>query len=239
MSNTEDKPVAYDTQGRPLFHRPTNTNKEPQAVHVVKAIEPEIPQVSEEILVRHQQSSWQFPEINLSEGEYVINHIRRHPLGLVTINLATISACFLAIIIWWYLLVHPGSEAVIVPPESVGWVSMIMMGLVLFALAVGAIAGTIYRRNKFFLTNESVIQHIQTSLFSQNDQIVSLANIEDASYSKTGIFQTLFNYGSIRLSTQGDETTYKFHWVADPKKQIDQLNNTVESFKNGRPIEET
>src|SRR5690606_38669616 len=74
----------------------------------------------------------------------------------------------------------------------------------------------VYLQNKFFLTNESVIQEIQHSLFSKHEQTVSLANIEDASYRQEGILQHMFNYGSIRLSTQGDETTYRFNYVTNP-----------------------
>ena len=69
-------------------------------------------------------------------------------------------------------------------------------------------------------------------------QTVSLANIEDASYHQGGIIPTLLDYGSIRLSTEGDETTYRFAYVTHPKQEIALLNNAIEAFKNGRPIEE-
>jgi hypothetical protein len=81
-----------------------------------------------------------------------------------------------------------------------------------------------------------VIQEIQTSLFTKHEQTVSLVNIEDASFVQRGILQTMLNYGSIRLSTEGDETTYRFSYVANPKEQIAVLNNAVEAFKNGRPV---
>ncbi|MEI6850578.1 MAG: PH domain-containing protein, partial [Candidatus Saccharibacteria bacterium] len=84
----------------------------------------------------------------------------------------------------------------------------------------------------------SVIQEIQLSLFSKNEQTVSLANIEDASYIQENFIQQLFDYGSIRLSTEGDETTYRFNYVASPKQHIAKLNNAVEAFKNGRPVED-
>jgi uncharacterized membrane protein YdbT with pleckstrin-like domain len=106
----------------------------------------------------------------------------------------------------------------------------------LFAIG-GYIAVWVFKNNRFFLTNESAIQEIQTSLFARREQTVSLANIEDASYRQQGIIQMLFNYGTIRLSTQGDETTYGFTYVVDPRSQIALLNNAVEAFKNGRPIE--
>ena len=40
----------------------------------------------------------------------------------------------------------------------------------------------------------------------------------------------------MRLSTEGEETTYRFNFVEDPKRQIAIVNNAVESFKNGRPV---
>jgi uncharacterized membrane protein YdbT with pleckstrin-like domain len=108
--------------------------------------------------------------------------------------------------------------------------------MILLFLIGGYIAVWIYNSNRFFLTNESVIQEIQTGLFSHYEQTVSLVNIEDASYVQQGVFQAMFNYGAIRLSTEGDETTYRFSYVANPKQQIATLNNAVESFKNGRPV---
>jgi hypothetical protein len=51
------------------------------------------------------------------------------------------------------------------------------------------------------------------------------------------MLQSILDYGSIRLSTEGDETTYRFNYVSNPKKQIALLNNAVEAFKLGRPVD--
>ena len=40
----------------------------------------------------------------------------------------------------------------------------------------------------------------------------------------------------MRLSTEGQETTYRFNYVERPKEQVAIVNNAVESFKNGRPV---
>jgi uncharacterized membrane protein YdbT with pleckstrin-like domain len=124
----------------------------------------------------------------------------------------------------------------ILSPPPFSAVLLIGVLLILLVLVGGYIAIWIYTSNHFFLTNESVIQEIQTSLFSKHEQTVSLINIEDASYQQQGILQAILNYGSIRLSTEGDETTYRFSYVANPKEQIATLNNAVEAFKNGRPV---
>jgi uncharacterized membrane protein YdbT with pleckstrin-like domain len=107
----------------------------------------------------------------------------------------------------------------------------------MFLIAViGGAAIWIYIKNQFFLTNEAVIQEIQYGLFSRREQTVSLGSIEDASYRQQGILQHIFDYGTMRLSTEGEETTYRFAYVENPKKQIATVNNAVESFKNGRPV---
>ena len=61
-------------------------------------------------------------------------------------------------------------------------------------------------------------------------------NIENSSFTQRGPLQSFFNYGSIRLSTEGDETTYRFEYVANPRREVAILNNAVEAFKNGRPV---
>lgn len=229
-----DKPVAYDTEGRPLYYRPAPVPEpsEIQNVHIVKDTSPSV-EISDEVMRKHLDSKQKYPNLNLSDGEYVISAVKRHPLGLISIWLGVVVVS--GVILMIPLVFQSGVIGLNANGALFG--SAILIALLVLVVLIGAVATMVYQANRFFLTNESVIQHIQTSLFSQNDQIVSLGNIEDASYRQVGILQMLFGYGSIRLSTQGDETTYRFSWVSNPKKQIDQLNNTVEAFKNGRPIE--
>lgn len=237
-----NQPVAYDKDGNPLYAHPPQQPQQPpipapvvpQVVQMTRAADPQMPHISEEAKRRHEESVRKYPSLNLSEGEYVINAVRRHPIGLVSIigvaGLLILAVC--AVIVAYPALAE--RSVVTLPPLS----SFIMPALLFILLITlgGYIAAQVYLSNKFFLTNESVIQEIQTSLFARREQTVSLANIEDASYRQNGIIQSLFHYGSIRLSTEGDETTYRFYYVSEPKKQIAILNNAVEAFKNGRPV---
>jgi uncharacterized membrane protein YdbT with pleckstrin-like domain len=124
----------------------------------------------------------------------------------------------------------------IVEPPNAGLMYLLGFLFIILVSVGGYINIWVYTNNKFFLTNESVIQEIQTGLFARHEQTVSLINIEDASFQERGILQTMLDYGSIRLSTEGDETTYRFDYVSSPKHQIATLNNAIEAFKNGRPI---
>lgn len=241
--NTEDKeidyskPVAYDNEGRPLYaHPPTNVATKPQVVHLARPLEPIAPVISDEVHRKHQESVDKFPHLNLSEGEYIISAVRRHPIGLVPIiGFVVLMVLFcLGSIPFYADFLSSSSNMGTLPSAAV--VSLLAMVLSIVFAVGGYIATYVYVNNRFFLTNESVIQEIQISLFAKHEQTVSLANIEDASYRQSNIIESIFNYGSIRLSTEGDETTYRFSYVADPKRQIAILNNAVEAFKNGRPI---
>lgn len=233
------KPVAYDADGKPLYAAPTEaatskTQPGPQIVHMARALEPVDVEVTPEVKQRHEESMRRYPWLNLSEHEYIISAVRRHPVGMWgTAVVTTILLALVFIVISSYDTIGEmtGQGELIYGP--------LLLGAVLFgalALIGGYLAIWVYQNNRFFLTNESVIQEIQTTVFSKREQTVSLMNIEDASFSQHGPLQTFLNYGSIRLSTEGEETTYRFDYVHNPKHQIAILNNAVEAFKNGRPV---
>lgn len=221
------EPVAYDKDGNPLY-------SQPQFVHLSRAVEPMEQKISPEVKRRHDESVRKYPHLNLSRGEYVIVAVRRHPIGLFriwAIGLGLVTAFF---VVYYLSFAGPNASPEI---QDLSGLATIIMGILLALTIAGTMVATyVYISNRFYLTNESVIQEIQDSLFSRHEQTVSLSNIEDASYKQGGIFPVLFNYGLIRLSTEGDETTYRFSYVTNPKRHIATLNNAVEAFKNGRPM---
>lgn len=261
------QPVAYDAEGRPLYRHPSDEQpssmvsskpeayegnnfnpqiraqyaNEPDLVHAARPIEPTVPQVSEALQRKHEESMRQYPYLNLSEGEFVIMRIRRHPIGLIipvavtAIALTVLTTIMMLVPDFYASMANtPGQYPVELPGADV-----IVGCLLLIMLLVGFVGGAsiwVYLKNQFFLTNEAVIQEIQHSLFSQHEQTVSLGSVEDASYKRQGILQYLFDYGTMRLSTEGEETTYRFAYVENPKQQIATVNNAVEDFKNGRPV---
>lgn len=214
-------------------------NPEPtqqQVVHVARPLEPAKPVISDELRARHEASQREYPFLNLSEGEFVINAVRRHPIGLVLpIGLGSLLLVVLLTIVVSYEE-FAFAAGLVGPLAEPGLMSVILLASAALVGLGMFVSYYVYVHNKFFLTNESVIQEIQHSLFSRLEQTVSLGNIEDASFTRHRILQHIFDYGSIRLSTEGDETTYRFSYVAHPKEHIAELNNAVEAFKNGRPV---
>lgn len=241
------QPVAYDSEGRPLYaHPPQQEPAHPQpvqpvpvaptVVHVARPLEPQKQEVSPDAKKKHDRSVRLYPMLNLSDGEYVIAAVRRHPIGLI-IPLAV--GTFIIAMDLTVLSSYSELSERLQLNGALAEPALVVVPLLLFTIIVALgmfIVYYVYTRNKFFLTNESVIQEIQVTLFARKEQTVSLGNIEDASFTQSNIIQHIFDYGDIRLSTEGDETTYRFSYVAHPKGHIARLNNAVEAFKNGRPV---
>lgn len=262
QAGAQPKPVAYDADGNPLYAAPpppaedpyshvtaapesleghnfdprmrTQYANEPDVRHHTREYEPVVNPMSDELRGRCEESRRRYPTLNLSEGEYVIASIRRHPIGLlipVVVSIIVIALLLAGLITYPMLMADASGEVV-----GMEALSMAILCLIVIVGISGYLSVWVYLRNTFYLTNESVIQEIQHSIFSKHEQTVSLGSVEDASYLQTGILQTTLNYGMIRLSTEGDETTYRFNYVDNPKRQIAVLNNAIESFKNGRPV---
>lgn len=187
----------------------------------------------EEDRKRHEISKVRYPHLRISEHEYVIQAVRRHPIGIISIwavagfiiflFLAGVpfyaaNREFLAQILMADISNMPTAATMLTP-------ALILSG---FAGLGGFIASYVYLMNRFYLTNESVIQHVQYSLFNSKVQTVNLINVEDASATQTGILQQVLNYGTLRISTQGEETIYNFRFVANPNRVAAEVTDAME-----------
>lgn len=238
QSHVTTRQDSYDGHGFDPRIRSQYAN-EPGVVHVTRPVEPPQLGISPEVQAKHEDSKQRYPHLNLSDGEFVLIEVKRHPIGII----AQVAASIFAIIILLsFLFSYPVLVDTMalneVVPITFGMMSLIILTLVAFIAGISYIAAWVYLRNTFFMTNESVIQELQFNLFSRKEQTVSLGSIEDVSYRRNGILQTMLDYGDIRLSTEGEETTYRFQYVEHPKRQTAILTNAVEAFKNGRPVED-
>lgn len=190
-------------------------------------------QITPEMERKHQESKAKYPMLSLSAGEYVVEMVPRHPIGLFSIwAITSLLAILLLAALSIYGVMHDSiASTLMIPAQNLPSAAiMVIPVLILVAFFVlGGFIGTyIYEGNKFYLTNESVIQFIQTGIFTTKQQTVNLINVEDASAEQNGPLEQILNFGTIKLSTQGEETTYHFQFVANPKRVVNLINDTVE-----------
>ena len=230
------KPVAYDADGQPLYAHPPVVDEDKNIVRSNHKVwtEPEDVQISDAARLKHMKSMKIFPDLELGEGDYVISSVHRHLVGLFlpfSIGVIFVALAFAAFFNYDVIVNIFQITGSMANSASMLWPVIIFT---IFVLLSEYMIYYVYSNNRFFLTNESVIQQIQTGIFSNSEQIINLGNIEDASYSQNGLIEQLFNYGSIRLSTEGEETTYKFAYVSNPKECIATIDDAIENYKNCR-----
>lgn len=177
----------------------------------------------------HDRSVHDYPNISFSPTEYVVIDVQRSPWGIARIWLFALLI-FLAM----------GAIAVLMHQTSpIEMSTAVYAGLFIATIAATALVGIvgthIYRNNSFIVTNERVISHIQTTPFAVRTQNVELEHIEDCSVAQVTPAQHLLNYGSIRLSTVGDEQTYLFTFVDRPREQFSVINRVVQQVDEGEP----
>ena len=158
--------------------------------------------------IRHERSKKDFPGLKLDEGEYVEFAFRRARVCLWLI----LGAAFIAVIIILlaFLLTLLGQSMIDVMGRN--FMFIILFALLASAAITSAIALMIYHGNQLYITNRHVIQRVMTSPLAHSENIIDLPSIEDASFHKNGILPSLFDYGTLRLATVGDETTYTFKY---------------------------
>lgn len=208
---------------------PTHTRVGAANLHLTKP--PAI--ITPEIEKRHSDSRTRFPHLSLSAGEYVIEEVRRHPIGLLSIWVIVGFLVLVALSVAPFYSVNQAFIAQIfmtgvdqLPAPALLFIPSVLL-VALFALG-GFVATIIYNGNKFYITNESIVQYIQTGLFTTKQQVVNLINVEDASSEKVNIVEHVLNYGTLKLSTQGEETVYHFRFVSDPQRVVASINDASE-----------
>ena len=160
------------------------------------------------VKVRHERSQKDFPNIRLEEDEYVEFAFLRAKiclfgiLGSVALGLILVLLAFLFVLMQQSKIDEMGKH----------FLFIILFALLASAVLIGLIAIRVYNGNKLIITNKHVIQFIMNSLVSTSVNIIDLGSVEDASFHQNSIWQKLFHFGTLRLATVGDETTYTFKY---------------------------
>ncbi len=176
----------------------------------------------------HDRSVHDYPDIQFSPTEYVVIDVERSFWGIVRIWLFAL-AVFLTMAIVTILIDRTSPIKIDFTTEA-----SLFVGTIVLTLLCGIVGTQVYRQNTFIVTNERIFACIQYTPFSQRNQNVEIEHIEDCSYAQTNPIQTILNYGSIRLSTIGDEQTYVFTFVDRPKEQFRIVNHVVQQVDEGQ-----
>ena len=169
----------------------------------------------------------------LEPGEQLVVIVRKHPIGIVGIYIEALVG----------LLVVFGLFLAIAPDFFNGLSNQAykaLVGVIVFFLSVLIfflfVATYVYRQSRLLVTDRSLVQILQKSLFIRKISRLSMSNVEDVSAEERGILSTIFNYGTIVVQTAGTMENFIFPLCPNPSKYADMIIEARQRY--ARALEE-
>jgi uncharacterized membrane protein YdbT with pleckstrin-like domain len=174
------------------------------------------------------------PEEDMLEpGEHVLTVVKRSAVGLLGIYLVA-TAAVLAII-GLLVALSPdtfSTDSVNISPALSG---IIIVGATLLVLILFT-ATYIYKQSRLLVTDKSLVQIIQKTLFNKKVSRLSMSNVEDVSEEQRGFLASFFNYGTLTVQTAGTEDNFVFSLCPNPAKLADRIIEARQAY--AKSIEE-
>jgi hypothetical protein len=189
--------------------QPQDPNQQPQ---------PAVPQQNPEPHVDNTMNGQPVhnPLESMQPGERVICEIKRHPIGILGIYVSLISVVALVAIIGYAF--GPQMFTTYDSKTVYGYTTLALAVIGVLCALFGYVAHIVYWGNRWVVTDDSVTQVIQNSLFSKQSSQLSMANLEDITAEKNGIIQQMFNFGMLKCETAGAQKS-KFYFLYCPNPE--------------------
>ena len=174
--------------------------------------------------------------ISLEAGERIVLEIKRTKIIPILIFA---GACLASILLFaLYILINAGNSFVFVLDASGRAFFLLVIAIVLGTVWIATLISlNVYTTNKLFVTNKRLIQRVANSLFDTAMNVIDLVSVEDVSFKQSGLFEHLFEVGTLRMSTIGDETTYIFKYLDTPTDELEIITHYVHVEKGEIPAD--
>ena len=148
------------------------------------------------------------------DDEVIFLKARKHWFGLFVICSLAILALLgaMGLFIW---LTQSGDTPVLDQGQS-GLVWLLSLVAFVLVVCILAVISWLYRSSLLSVTNEEVHQVIQGGLFHRRHSRLGLANVEDVTFVRKGIFATILNFGELNIETAGEQANFKFSYCPKP-----------------------
>jgi len=156
----------------------------------------------------------------LEPGEHVLTIIHRSVIGLVGIYL--VAAAAVLAIFGVIIAISPDTFSSSGSEMSGTLMALVVSAAVLLVLILYA-ATYVYRQSRLLLTDRSLVQIIQRTLFNRKVSRLSMSNVEDVNAEQRGIIASLFNYGTLNVETAGEQENFTFTLCPNPNRIADQV----------------
>lgn len=180
-------------------------------------------------------SSHKFRETNffktiesISPDEHVMVVVYQHPFGIIFIYLATLFCLALALISTSLLLPDFTDNS----DKMYALLSIVSIGISILVGVILMVATVVYRQSKLTVTDRNIVQVLQKGLLIRKVSQLSLANVEDVTSEQRGIFASMFNFGTLKIETAGEQANFIFSFCPNPHRVAKIILDSKDDFLN-------
>jgi uncharacterized membrane protein YdbT with pleckstrin-like domain len=163
----------------------------------------------------------------LEPGECILTVVRRSFIGLLGIYLVATAA--IVAILALVVALSPDTFSTDSVNISPALSAIIVVGASLLVLILFA-ATHIYRQSRLLVTDKSLVQIMQKTLFNRKVSRLSMSNVEDVSEEQRGFLASFFNYGTLTVQTAGTEDNFIFTLCPNPTKLADRIIEARQAY---------
>lgn len=148
----------------------------------------------------------------VDDDEKKLAEIHKHPLGIIFLYIQATIGLIVAILLAYILL-----PAVVTNTDDAFFYGNLFAAVsVSLAFLVMLIATYIYRQNRLILTDRNLTQILQYGLFNRKVSQLNMTNVEDVTAIQNGILSTVFNVGTLKIETAGEQMNFNFSFCPNP-----------------------
>ncbi len=169
--------------------------------------------------------------VPMNPDEHVLQVVYRHPINLLPVAVSTGLILVLVAMASYGTGRYADAIAKYLPLATV---MIVLWSVGLLVLVILLIAYFIYRQNRVVLTTQNLMQVEQYGLFNRVVSKLSLANIEDVTGERKGLFATILNYGNLIVETAGEQENFVFEQAPYPAVLVQAINKAHEDVLQDR-----
>lgn len=146
----------------------------------------------------------------IDDDEKLLAVIKRHPFGIMKLYVQSFIGLAAAGGLIYYLLPEfIGLDNNSIIYNILGIAAVAVVGMMLFIVFIATV---IYYQSQIVLTDKTITQTLQTSLFSKKTSQLAISSVEDVTAHENGFFPTMLGYGSLLIETAGEQENFHFDY---------------------------
>jgi len=163
----------------------------------------------------------------LEPGEQVLTVVHRSVVGLLGIYLVAFVS--IAAIVALVIAISPDTFDTSSPSIS-GPVSAIIILAAILLAAILFTATYVYRQSRLLITDKSLVQVMQKTLFIRKVSRLSMSNVEDVNEEQRGFLASILNFGTLTVQTAGTEDNFIFTLCPNPARLADRIIEARQAY---------